>query len=250
MLTTPQNLLLATLLGFLSSLYGSIVGGAGIISIPGLIFLGLPPETAIATNKLADLGRFTAATYLCSREKRICWSYVRSLLPLAVCAGALGAHILAFIAPARLQAVLGYALILALGFSSMRPRTYSDSVPLTPRRWAFGHLLYFLCSLYASALQVGSGPLLLTILMTFFGLRILEANATSSVCWLFLSFSAVCVFSFRGSIAYPPGVALMLGSLVGGHLGTRMSHLKGEEWTRRAFLFCNLLIAFSLLIRP
>src|SRR6478752_4972198 len=48
-----QIVLLLLLFGFLAAFIDSVVGGGGLISTPALLFLGLPPAAALATNKLA-----------------------------------------------------------------------------------------------------------------------------------------------------------------------------------------------------
>lgn len=40
--------------GFIAAFVDSVVGGGGVISLPALLFVGLPPTVALGTNKLAS----------------------------------------------------------------------------------------------------------------------------------------------------------------------------------------------------
>lgn len=67
-------------LGIAVSFIGVIVGGGGLISIPILIFLGLPPQIAIATNKFGSLGLSLSGLYKYWKAKKIIFEFVAPLL--------------------------------------------------------------------------------------------------------------------------------------------------------------------------
>src|SRR4051812_28848498 len=54
-------ILAALLLGLVSGFIGGVATGGGLVSIPGLIFMGLPPSAAIATNNLNAVSAITSA---------------------------------------------------------------------------------------------------------------------------------------------------------------------------------------------
>jgi len=182
---------LAFLLSLASSFYGSIAGGASLLSLPGLIFLGIPPEVAVATNNLANLGRFSLSSVKFIRSKKIIWKYVYTLAPLGLLAGFLGARILLEIDRDLVKQSLGIVMLclVPLGFTKKEFGTVAQAV--SQRRFLAGHFVYFAVSIYGAALLIGSGPLILYIVIYFFGLTILQANATSSFCWLFITISAL-----------------------------------------------------------
>ena len=67
------NLIAIFFIGLGSNFIGAIAGGAGLISIPFLIFTGLPPHVAIATNKLGALGLNISVIPKFWKEKQIVW---------------------------------------------------------------------------------------------------------------------------------------------------------------------------------
>ena len=111
-----------------------------------------------------------------------------------------------------------------------------------------GHLLYLLGCIYGAALQVGSGPLLLYVVMWFLGLTIIQASATSSFCWMFISITSLLTFLASGMVDLSMGVSLLLGSLLGGYVGAHTAVTKGDKWTKGFFAVVIVLAALKFLI--
>jgi uncharacterized membrane protein YfcA len=66
-------------IGVLASVVGTMVGGGSLLSIPFLIFLGLPPQVAIATDRFAGLGAGVTAFFRFRAAGRIMWRLVPQL---------------------------------------------------------------------------------------------------------------------------------------------------------------------------
>jgi len=246
-MTFYTTIILAFLLGLVASFYGSIAGGASFLSLPGLIFLGIPPEVAVATNNLANLGRFSLSSVKFIRSKKIIWKYVYTLAPLGLLAGFLGARILLEIDRDLVRQSLGIVMLclVPLGFTKKEFGTVAQAV--SQRRFLIGHFVYFAVSIYGAALQIGSGPLVLYLVIYFFGLTILQANATSSFCWLFITISALATFIANDAIHWPVGIAMLVGSSIGGYAGTHVAVSKGDLWTKRFFAIVISIMAIRLL---
>lgn len=235
-------------LGVAASFYGSMTSGASMLSLPGLIWLGLPADVAVATNKLGDLGRFTTAGYRFNRAGKVVWRYVWILAPLATLGGIVGARLLTLIEPRQLNTAIGVLLLLLVALMYLRRDFGAVQGPRGRLRERIGYLVYFAAAVYGAALQLGSGPLILWVVMAFFGLTVLQANATSSICWLFLTVSSLAGFVYYGLVDYRLGLALGAGSAVGGYLGSHTAIKKGEHWTKNVLAVVIVLIAVKILL--
>jgi uncharacterized membrane protein YfcA len=60
-------------IGLLASIFGTLVGGGSLLSIPFLIMTGLPPQVAIATERFGDLGRTITSFLKFFNSKKIVW---------------------------------------------------------------------------------------------------------------------------------------------------------------------------------
>ena len=96
---------------FLAAFIDSVVGGGGLISLPALMFVGLPPASAIATNKLAaTMGTFTSAIYFI-RSGKVNFKIVGKLIPLTVIGAVAGALVVKFIPPDILRPLVLVMLV-------------------------------------------------------------------------------------------------------------------------------------------
>ncbi len=92
-----QVIILLIAFGFLAAFIDSVVGGGGLISLPALMFVGLSPASAIATNKLAaTMGTFTSAMYFI-RSGKVDFKIVGKLIPLTIVGAVAGALVVKFI---------------------------------------------------------------------------------------------------------------------------------------------------------
>ena len=54
------NIIIIFLVGIGASIYGTIIGGSSLITIPLLILMGLPPHTALGTDRVGIIGLLMA----------------------------------------------------------------------------------------------------------------------------------------------------------------------------------------------
>ncbi|MEA2003920.1 MAG: TSUP family transporter [archaeon] len=101
-------------IGVFASFIGAIARGGGLVSIPFLIFLGLPPQAAIATNKFGGVGLNLGAAVRFSKENKIIWKTVMPLCLISIIGAYLGANILLDIDQAILSKMVGIVLLLLL----------------------------------------------------------------------------------------------------------------------------------------
>ena len=100
--------------GLLVSLIGSIVGSAGLINIPFLIFMGLPPHIAIATHRVGAVGLQIGALVRFLKSKEIDWRYVTFFSIMALLAAPLGANLLIQTDPELLKHIIVTVMLLVV----------------------------------------------------------------------------------------------------------------------------------------
>lgn len=95
----PSIIGILIIFGFLAAFIDSVVGGGGLIALPALLFTGLSPSTAIATNKLAGpIGSFTS-TVIFYRSGKISIRSLAILFPIIVLGALLGAYAVTLMNP-------------------------------------------------------------------------------------------------------------------------------------------------------
>jgi len=239
------SLMLPLLLGLASGFIGGIATGGGMLAIPSLMFMGLSPVGAIATTSL--VGFSTVSSGLKFHRAKVVDS--RRAVPfifIGLAGGILGASLLPHINNLFMQKAFGVAcLILALAIARnktapVRPRTKS--------RDALGFTLAFVASVLVAIIGTGGGIFMLYIFTYFYGMTILQANATSKIMAIGGVPASIVVLTHAGLINYHVGVPLAIGSTVGGYLGAHTAIKKGDARVKRIFLAIVILSGLKLLL--
>src|SRR4051812_39948295 len=98
-------------LGLTSGFVGALSSGGGLISIPGLIFMGLSPSAAIATTRLNVLSAGAFSLYRYNKQGVVQWKEMLKLIPIAIVGGVLGSKILLDIDEQTLEKIVGLLLL-------------------------------------------------------------------------------------------------------------------------------------------
>lgn len=236
-------------IGVAAGTIGAMVGGGSLLSIPVLIFLGLPAPVAIATDRFAGLGVVFTAGFRYWRAGSIVWRWVPLLGAASLVGSLVGANLLVRTDAACLEPIIGLLVLLLLPMLFLRPAFGVEARDTHRSRQRVGFVLYFSIQLLTGFFGAGTGPLIFATLMACFGLTIVQAVATQVVPFLLLTLASVFVFGSHELIDYRMGIALLLGTAVGGSLGAKLAIERGAGWVRRVFAVVVALSALRLLLR-
>jgi uncharacterized membrane protein YfcA len=244
-----QAILLAAALvaNWFSALAG---GGAGLLQFPVLIFLGLPFTLALATHKIA-----TVALGLGSTLRHLHGEYLERKLSLVLLfAGlpgvVLGARYILEMPGDTAQQALG-VLTIGMGlYSIARPQLGLTADPRNRRGTglALGAFGIFVIGILNGSLSSGSGLVLTLWQVKWFGLDYKRATAhTLALCGLIWNGTGALVLGTIGEVAWAWIPALLVGSFVGGYLGSHYAIGKSNAWVKRVFEVVTLAVGVRLL---
>jgi len=225
-------------------------GGAGLVQFPILIFLGLTFSTALATHKVASvaLGLGAVLRYLSTHhlERR----FVLLMLIAGLPGVFIGSRVIVFI-PAKIA-------ILALGFLTGGLGLYSIFKTQLGQEhhyknqhkkgFIIGGVILFLLGILNGSLTSGTGLFVTLWLITWFGLDYQRAVAyTLILVGLFWNGTGAVTLALITEIEWSWLPALLLGSLLGGYIGSHLAIKFGSRWIKRAFELVTLLISIKLI---
>jgi len=243
---TTINWLLTFLVGIIGAFIGSMAGGGGLVSIPFFIFLGLPPQVAIATTKLGGLGLYLAALPKFSQNKKIDWRYVLPLSLVSLVGALVGAEILLSIDPKILTRLIGFILVALLPLFFIKDLGVVKVEAGRTRRY-LGYFVWVFVSIFAGFFGGGGSTLAIYALVLFFGFTMIESSATAMIPWLVLVVAALVVFVQKGIVSYFFGSAIFFGMALGGYLGVKVALKKGDQWVKIFFSLVLLAAAIKLI---
>ncbi|MFA6096067.1 MAG: sulfite exporter TauE/SafE family protein [Candidatus Paceibacterota bacterium] len=233
--------------GVLSGFVGAVAGGGGLFSISLLLLYGIPPQITLATNKFGGIGLSIGGLYKFIKEKKIVWKYAIGLSVAGIFSSVIGSKILLSADPASLKTLTGVLLLLLVPTIFLK-KDFGLENKTTSRNYKIvGYILYFLISIIASFFG-GFGAILISIVVFFFGLPMIEANATELVSFTIFSVASVIIFMANGIIDYQIGIPLFIGMLIGGYLGAHIAVKKGNRWVKAFFSTVVIISAIKVLI--
>ena len=237
--------LILLLAGGVAGTLNVIAGGGSFLTIPVLIFLGLPSTVANGTNRVGILVESAAAVHSFSGKGVLDWGSVRwAALPAA--GGALvGSLIAVWIDDHSFQRILAILMVAVTLWTLWNPFKPQDLAHGVQRSALFLSPAFFLVGIYGGFVQAGVGFFLLAA-TTWAGLDLVRGNAVKALTLLVLTIMALGVFAWQGKVVWLTGIVLAAGFAVGARLGARLTLTRGHAWVRRVVTITIVAFAIKL----
>ena len=226
-------------------------GGAGLIQLPALIFLGLPFGIALATHKVATIALGIGATARHLKDNKIQPDYALLMVLTGVPGVILGASFILQIPDEVAKTALGL-LTMGLGIYSFFSPNLGQAFLQKNRHfkgYLIGGLILFLIGILNGSLTSGTGLFVTLWLIRWFGFDYKLAVAYTLVfVGLFWNTSGAITLGLLGDIHWLWIPALLLGSFIGGYIGAHLSIVKGNKVIKRSFEVITLLVGLKLVL--
>ena len=246
----PFTLLALGGVGLAAGFIDAIAGGGGLIALPALLSVGVPPVAALATNKMQSVVGTSIAALTFGR--RGYFSLRQMILPMAATfAGSfLGALSIKQIDTSLLASVVPVALVLIAVYFLFAPKLTDEDRAARLSFAAFVPAIGFCIGYYDGLFGPGTGSFFTLAFVTLFGLGITRAaghtkllNATSNV-------AALALFIPSGDVLWPAALVMAAGQLVGGYLGALTGIRFGARIIRPLVVVVSIALALKLLFVP
>ncbi len=244
--------LLLFVISFVANLFSAFAGGgAGLIQLPALIFLGLPFPIALATHKVASVALGVGATLRHLREDALERRFALFILATGLPGVILGASLILAVPDRAAEVALGL-LTIGLGLYSILRRDLGLLVERRNRQ-GVGLLLggggLMSIGVLNGSLTSGTGLFVTLWLVRWFGLDYKQAVAyTLILVGMFWNGSGALTLGLLGTIEWSWLPVLIAGSLLGGYAGAHLAVLKGNRWIKRIYEGVTILVGVSLLV--
>ncbi len=218
------------LVGMVAGFINVMAAGGSMISVPVMVFMGIPGPVANGTNRIAILAQNVTAVFAFFRKG---YSDFRLSITLALCAVP-GAVAGAFIGTRlegiwfnRTLAIIMLAVMLVMTVGKKASEKPSSS-PLNRKRLVLGHLLMVVVGFFGGFIQIGVGFILLPILHKVLGLDMVHASMHKVFIIGTYTIAALIVFITQIELLWMLGICLALGNSIGAWIGAHFAVTKGE----------------------
>ncbi len=243
-------LVIIFLVGLFSAVFGTLVGGSSLITIPVLILLGLPPHSAIGTDRTGVTGIGIAGLYQFHRKGLMRYGIAFILGIPSLFGSFIGANLALQVSPAAMKKIIAVMTFALLALLLVRPNIGIEkkSRPLTIRVLAMGTVLSLVVGIYGGFYGAGAATFLAYILILVFGQTFLESAATLKVSSILMTLTSSLTFAAHGAVHYPLAASMFLGSVIGSTAGAYYSDRIGNVWIKRLFVGVALIMGIKLLM--
>lgn len=225
------QLSLVVLAGLVGGFVNTLAGGGSLLTIPALLFMGVPAQLANGTNRVAILLQTIVSTWRFQRRGAI---DVRQAVSVAVpgLIGAVGGAIIAVeIPPEVFDYALGVVLLLVL-ITLFVPRSALVNLSTSALPSWVRPVVFFFIGMYGGFIQAGVGFLLISGITITMGLDLVRTNALKVVVIFLQTVVALVIFAVYGSVLWGAGLLLALGTTTGAWLGVRFAVTRGAHAVR------------------
>jgi len=225
-------LVLLAVIGVVSSVINTMAGGGGLLVLPVLIALGVPPSVANGTTRLGVLTQNVTSIIAFRRGGFGDVKLVLRLAPAMIAGAALGAFAATRLSDEILRPLFGAVLLAWAIVLVVRPGRFLAHPP-EPRAPGWGSQIAAVgIGVYGGFLQAGVGFPLLALLVTVLGHEPVRANAIKVALVLAFTLVSLPMFAAAGQVAWREAIALAIGAAVGGWLGAAWQVRSGAAVVR------------------
>lgn len=234
--------------GFVAGSINVLAGGGSLISLPVLIFLGLPPAVANASNRIAIFSQNIFGIW--GFKSKGVSAYPYSLfLGISAFAGAIvGAKISVDLDADLFNKIIAVIMIMVVAMTIISPKaTAAGQAEKTDfKSTAIGIIVFFFIGIYGGFIQAGVGFLIMAALTGINKFTLVKTNSAKVFVVFIYTIASLGVFIWEDVINWEYGIALAIGNSLGGWIASRWSVAKGDKWIKRFLIVTVSALAIKL----
>ncbi|MEJ2759815.1 MAG: sulfite exporter TauE/SafE family protein [Anaerolineales bacterium] len=240
---------LVILAGFIAGFIYTLAGSGSLVTLPLLIFMGLPATVANGTNRVGVLVQNIFSLESFRRNDVLDWRGSWTLGLPAVVGSIIGAQIAVDLNEELMRHVIGVVMVIMLVVILLQPNRWLegtlDNIEKRPTLWQI--LLFFTIGIYGGFIQAGVGIFLLSGLVLNVGYNLVRANAVKVGIIFLFTLAALGVFIFSDQVNWLVGFVLAIGNMFGGWIAAKLAIRRGATWVRTLLLVVIIVSAANLL---
>lgn len=222
------ELILLVFTGIATGFLNVMAGGGSMLSVPIMIFLGVPGTVANATNRIAILPQTMSAIWAFKRKG---FGHFKLSLSLAACTipgTIIGASLAARVSNDQFNNLLaGVMLIVLIIMSLPQVKTVERGQQPSQKRVIAGHALMVLIGFWGGFIHIGVGFLMMPILNRVMQFDLVTTNAHKVFIIMCYTSVALLVFASQLELIWKYGIALGIGMSIGAWLAANLQIKQG-----------------------
>ncbi|MEP5614204.1 MAG: sulfite exporter TauE/SafE family protein [Cyclobacteriaceae bacterium] len=233
--------------GVFAGFANTVAGGGSLLTLPLLIFMGLPSAEANASNRVAIFLQniFSVAGF---KSKGVSVFPFAIWLAISASAGAfLGSRIAVDIQDQVFNRILAVVMLVVIGLMVFKPKAKQrvEEMISQPNTW-LSVFIFFFIGIYGGFIQAGVGFLIIATLTGVHGFNMAKTNSIKVFIVLCYTVIALAIFWMEGKIKWEYGLVLAIGNSAGGWIGSRWSVGQSDKLIKKILVVMVLGLSIKL----
>ncbi|SHI46366.1 sulfite exporter TauE/SafE family protein [Aquimarina spongiae] len=235
-------------IGFVAGVINTIAGGGSLLTLPMLIFMGLPPAVANGTNRIGIF--IQCITSMAGfKSKGIKPSLFGVYLGLSALIGSIiGAQIAIDIKGEVFNKILAIVMVFVVVFMVFKPKVKTEDLMdrIQGKHLWLSVLAFFFIGIYGGFIQAGVGIFILLALSSINHLSLVKSNAIKVLVVSIYTVGALTIFIYNQQIDFLYGFILAIGNAIGGWVASRWAVNKGDGLVKVFLIIMVIAMALKL----
>tara|TARA_B100000579_G_scaffold303402_1_gene253243 strand:+ start:1776 stop:2516 length:741 start_codon:yes stop_codon:yes gene_type:complete len=240
-----SEILILLFCGLLSGAINTLAGGGSLITLPMMIFLGLPPTIANGTNRVQLIFQNIFAVYGFKTKGISNFKFSSYLSISALLGSIIGAYIAIDFNENDFKKLLSIIMILVMFSILLKNKRETLEINKIKNKW-LSILIFFFIGIYGGFIHAGVGFFMILTLSKINYLKIAHSNSIKVFVALIFSTAAFLIFLYEGKVNWIYGINIGIGSALGGFFASRWSYNKSDKKFRYFLSLIILIMAIRL----
>ncbi len=234
--------------GLAAGFINTNAGGGSILTLPLLMFLGLPANVANGTNRIAILLQNIIGVNTFRQKKVLDIKNDYRLAIPAVVGSIIGALFAAEINVAMLEDIIAGLMVAMLFLVLLKPNAWvqQKAGEVNAKPSVLQYIIFFGIGLYGGFIQLGVGFFLLAGLVLGSGYDLVKANAVKVFIVLIYTVFSLGIFIWHQQVDIVAGLILAAGNMAGAWLGVHFSVKGGAKYVRYVLIAALVIVILNL----
>lgn len=234
--------------GIAAGFFNTTAGGGSMLTLPLLMFIGLPANVANGTNRIAIVLQNVVAVSTFHKKKVIDLKTDYRLAIPAIIGGILGALIAVEIDVDLLKNVIAGLMVVLLFVVLLKPDAWvkAQAGKVDAKPGIMQYVIFFFVGVYGGFIQMGIGFFMLAALVLGAGFDLVKANSIKVFIALMYTIFALGIFFYHKQVDLVAGLVLAAGNMIGAWAGVHFQVKGGAKYVRYVLILAMVIVILNL----
>ncbi|KXF81408.1 TSUP family transporter [Enterovibrio coralii] len=245
----PTAIAILALVAFSAGFIDAVAGGGGMLTVPALLSIGLPPHVALGTNKLSATFASSTAAVTYYRKKLFSPEFWKHAFIATFIGAVLGTLLVDYISTDWLEKALPLVILATAVYTIWHPQPKADNhflpkddVNLNKKQWGQGLTLGF----YDGVVGPGTGAFWTVSSMSLYKMNILLSSGLAKAMNFTSNITSLVTFIVLGHVNWAIGLTMGVCLMFGAYLGANSAIKFGAKFIRPVFVTVVVVLAVKL----